>query len=200
MLNSRRFALCASAAVLVWGSALAAQAPAGDLPAMPNTPDAAARAAVAAATAAKANIEVADGWTRATPGNATTAAIYVRILSVKDPDRLIGAKAAAAEKAEIHTTTNQNGTARMAATPAVPIAGGATVTLGPAGSHIMLTGLKAPLRQGDSFLVSLEFEKAGSHTAVVRIGAANATGAPPPRLNARDMTSGATQPAPAPAR
>jgi copper(I)-binding protein len=192
----RRSALGASVGLLLLGLPLAAQA-AADLPSLPGAPapDAAARAAAAAAAAAKANIEVAEGWTRATPGNATTAAVYLRITSVKDPDRVIGAKAAAAERAEIHTTTTQNGTTRMAAVPAVAVPGGGTVTFAPTGAHIMLTGLKAPLRQGDSFLVQLEFEKAGTHTAVVRIGAANATAAPPPRTAGRDMTSGASQPA-----
>jgi copper(I)-binding protein len=197
---SRSSALGALVAFLVLGLPLAAQA-AADLPSMPgvSTPDAAARAAAAAAAAAKANIEVADGWTRATPGNATTAAVYLRITSVKDPDRLIGAKAAAAERAEIHTTTTQNGAARMAAAPAIAVPGGGTVNFAPTGAHIMLTGLKAPLRQGDSFLVQLEFEKAGTLTTVVRIAAANAMGPPPPRTAGRDMTSGASQP-PAPAR
>jgi copper(I)-binding protein len=157
-----------SAAFLIWGAAMAGQAPA-----LPPTPDAAAREAAAAAAAAKANIEVTDGWTRATPANATTAAVYFRIVSVKDADRLIGAKAAYAEKTEIHTTTTTGGTARMAPVTAVPIPAAGTVGFTPAGNHLMLTGLKAPLRQGDSFLVSLDFEKAGSHTTVVRIAAAN---------------------------
>jgi copper(I)-binding protein len=170
------------------------------LPALPTPPECAAREAAAAAAAAKANIEVTDAWTRASPANATTAAIYLRIVSVKDADRLIGAKAAMAEKVEVHATTTNGGTARMAPVAAVPIPAAGTVPFAPAGHHLMLTGLKAPLRQGDSFLVSLDFEKAGTHTTVVRIGATNAAG-PPPSANAaaRDITSGATQ-APAPAR
>jgi copper(I)-binding protein len=183
-----------AAALLLCGATLAATAP-GTAPALPPTPDAAAREAAAAAAAAKANIEVTDAWTRATPANATTAAIYLRIVSVKDADRLIGAKAAMAEKAEIHTTTNQGGTARMTPVTAVPVPAAGTVGFTPAGTHLMLTGLKAPLRQGDSFLTQLDFEKAGTHTVVVRIGAANALGPPaPPSTAARDITSGATQP------
>jgi copper(I)-binding protein len=179
------------AAVLVSGMALGAAAPA-------PTPDAAAREAAAAAAAAKANIEVNDAWARATPANATTGAVYFRVVSIKDADRMIGAKAAMSEKAELHSTTTANGQTRMAAVTAVPIPAMGTVGFTPAGNHLMLTGLKAPLRQGDSFLVQLDFEKAGTHTVVVRVAAANAVG-PPPAASAaaRDITSGATQPAPA---
>ena len=201
----RRSAALAAAAVpfLMWGAAMAGQAPAlhqhaavapPGLPGLPSTPDGAAREAAAAAVAAKANIDVLDGWTRATPGNATMAAVYLRIASVKDPDRLIGAKAAMAEKAEIHTTTTAGGTARMAPVASLPVGGGQTVAFTPAGNHIMLSGLKAPLRQGESFLITLDFEKAGPHTAVVRVGAANAMAPPPsPSASRGDMTSGATQ-------
>ena len=168
------------------------------LPALPPTPEGAAREAAAAAAAAKANIEVTDGWSRATPANATTAAIYFRVVSVKDPDRMIGAKSAMAEKAEMHSTTNTGGTARMAPVTAVAIPAAGTVGFSPAGNHIMLTGLKAPLRQGDSFLIQLDFEKAGTHNVVVRIAAANALGPPQAAATgARDITSGATQQAPA---
>jgi periplasmic copper chaperone A len=191
---------------LIWGGVQAAQAPAAPpaaapvlpapgLPSLPSTPDSAAREASAAAAAAKANIDVNEGWTRATPGNATTAAVYLRIISVKDADRLIGAKTAMAEKAELHTSTMANGTMRMTPAAAIAIPAAGTVAFTPAGAHIMLTGLKAPLRQGESFLVTLDFEKAGQHSAVVRVAAANAMGPPPLGSGAnRDITSGATQP------
>src|SRR5260370_41187861 len=38
---------------------------------------------------------------------------------------------------------------------------GKTVKLAPGGHHLMLLGLKSPLRQGDKLPVTLEFEKAG---------------------------------------
>jgi copper(I)-binding protein len=214
MSHSRPIRLLAAAALpcLLWSFALAAGAPADQspapsdpriipaaapagLPALPSTPDSATREAAAAAAAAKANIDVNDGWARATPGNATTAAVYLRIVSVKDADRLIGAKTAMADKSEVHTSATVNGAMRMTPVPNLAIPAGGTVTFSPAGNHIMLTGLKAPLRQGDSFLVTLDFEKAGAHTAVVRIAAANAMGPPPAAAASRDITSGATEPA-----
>ena len=192
----RALGLAAIAAGLISGTALAAAptppgvptppdtptpaAPAAPGPALPATPDGAAREATAAANAAKANIEVTEAWTRATAANATTAAIYLNIRSVKDADRLIGARVWNADKVEIHNTTTVNGQTRMA--PAVPfaIAAGARVLFAPGAMHVMLSGLRAPLREGDSFLISLEFEKGGTQTTAVRIGAATANALPPP--------------------
>jgi copper(I)-binding protein len=39
---------------------------------------------------------------------------------------------------------------------------GATVALAPGGFHLMMMGLKAPLKQGEKVPVTLTFEKAGS--------------------------------------
>ena len=86
-----------------------APAPNPAAPGAPTTPpgDAAAKAR-AAALAAKANVDVTDAWTRATAGNATTAAIYLHLVSAKDPDRLIGLESAAAQKIEVHEDSTQN--------------------------------------------------------------------------------------------
>src|SRR5262245_54131464 len=54
------------------GAAPAPATPAPDAPAAPGSPGDEAKAR-AAAMAAKANIDIADAWTRATPNNGTTA-------------------------------------------------------------------------------------------------------------------------------
>ena len=52
---------------------------------------------------------------------------------------------------------------------------GKPVTLAPGGYHIMLTGLKQALKQGDSFPVTLSFAKAGQVTATATVEKAGAT-------------------------
>ena len=47
---------------------------------------------------------------------------------------------------------------------AVPVAPGASVALEPGGLHVMLSGLRYPLREGSSFPLTLTFEDAGSAT------------------------------------
>ena len=44
---------------------------------------------------------------------------------------------------------------------------GSSELLRPGGLHVMLTGLKAPLKRGGTFDMTLKFEKAGSLTVKV---------------------------------
>ena len=62
----------------------------------------------------------------------------------------------------------------------------------PSGRHFRLTGLKAPLKEGDSFLITLRFDKAGTESAAVRILAPNATGIPPLNTRRGDTTQDVT--------
>ena len=71
--------------------------------------------------------------------------------------------AAAAEKVEIHQTQMVDGTMQMRPVPdGIPIPAKGTVMLEPAGYHLMLMGLKAPLQMGTTFGASLAFEQAGT--------------------------------------
>src|ERR1700749_1035470 len=54
----------------------------------------------AAALAAKANIDITEAWARAS-GNATSAPVYLHIVSAKDPDKLIGVDVTMAQKVEL---------------------------------------------------------------------------------------------------
>ena len=85
-------------------------------------------------------------------------------------------------------------TARVMPNPAIDLPAGATVNLGPGGRYFNLVGLKAPLKEGDSFLLTLKFDKAGSSSTVVKILGAAASG-PPPASSARkgDTTAGVSQ-------
>jgi hypothetical protein len=77
-----------------------------DAPAAPGVPGDEAKAR-AAAMAAKANIDVTDAWTRATAANATTANIYLHLVSAKDPDRLIGLEVSNAARVDVREPTDQ---------------------------------------------------------------------------------------------
>lgn len=54
---------------------------------------------------------------------------------------------------------------------------GATVALAPGGLHLMLMGLKTPLKQGEKVPVTLVFEKAGTIDVELAIAAMGATSA-----------------------
>jgi len=55
------------------------------------------------------------------------------------------------------------------------IAPGATVTLAPGGLHMMMMGLKAPLKQGEKVPLTLVFEKAGTIDVEIAVEAMGAT-------------------------
>ena len=57
----------------------------------------------------------------------------------------------------------------------LPIEPGKPVTLAPGGYHIMLSGLKRTLKQGDNFPITLSFAKAGPVTATATVAKAGAT-------------------------
>jgi periplasmic copper chaperone A len=104
-----------------------------------------------------------DPWSRATPKGAKVAAGYMMITNKGTaPDRLLGGLSSAAERIEVHEMAMKDGVATMR-----PISGGLliepgkSVTLAPGGNHLMIMDLKKPLKQGDKFGATLEFEKAG---------------------------------------
>jgi copper(I)-binding protein len=116
-------------------------------------------------------------WARATPGTATTGAVYLTLTDNGRPDRLVGVSTPIAAMAGVHETIQDNGVMKMR-----PVAGGIAldpgkpVTFTPGGYHIMLMGLKSPLKAGDSFPLTLAFEHAQSITVSVHVEAMGAGG------------------------
>jgi copper(I)-binding protein len=102
-------------------------------------------------------------FSRATPGGAKIGAGYMTITNKSaTADRLVSASSPAAGKVEIHEMSMQDNVMKMRELPnGLLIDGGKTVSLAPGGYHLMLLGLKTPLRKGDKVSVTLNFEKAG---------------------------------------
>jgi len=125
--------------------------------------------------AQSAKVEVTKAWARATPGKSTIGAAYATVTAPAD-DRLIAAATPVAGAAEIHQHTMENGVMKMRQVDAVPLPAGQAVTLSPGGYHIMLMDLKAPLVAGQSFPLTLTFEKAGTVETKVMVGGVGASG------------------------
>jgi hypothetical protein len=118
-------------------------------------------------------ITVAQPFSRAT--NAANGAAYMVIENRgQQPDRLLRASTPQAAKVELHTIMREGDIMRMREVPAIEIPAGGRTELKPGGLHVMLMGLKAPLREGESFALGLEFEKAGRIEVPVRIEKAGA--------------------------
>jgi len=108
---------------------------------------------------------IMEPWSRATPPGAQTGAGYLSMMNHgTTPDTLLGGSTPVAARLEIHQTTIASGIVSMRPAPdGVPIPAESTVTLKPeSGYHLMLIGLKAPLKAGTQIPVTLNFAKAGA--------------------------------------
>ena len=128
-----------------------------------------------AALAQPAQLEVTNAWARATPGKAENGAAYVTIES-PTADRLLSASSPVAKKAELHTMSMQGMVMKMRPIAGLDVPPGQSVTLKPGGEHIMLMGLNQPLHEGQSFPLTLDFEKAGPRTVTVAVEKAGSNG------------------------
>jgi copper(I)-binding protein len=120
------------------------------------------------AAAQTGQVEVKNAWARATPGKAENGAAYLTIVS-PTPDRLTAISTPEAKTAELHTMTMEGGVMKMRPLAGVDLPAGQPVTLKPGGSHIMLMGLTQPLKQGDTFPLTLSFDKAGTKQVTVAV-------------------------------
>jgi copper(I)-binding protein len=109
-------------------------------------------------------LQISRSWMRATPPGSTVGAWYLEIVNNGEKsDRLVGGSVAVSTSIEIHETKINGGIARMR-----PIAEGivlapqSTTKLEPGGAHIMLVGLKQPLKQGQRVKGTLIFSNAGA--------------------------------------
>jgi hypothetical protein len=118
-------------------------------------------------------IEIGDSWARATAPGQSSAAIYTTIANRGAADQLIGVSSGAG-MAMLHQSSLEGGIARMRMVSAMDIAAGSRVALAPSGTHVMVTGLVAPLAVGADLRLTLRFAKAGSRTVKVVVVAAEA--------------------------
>lgn len=119
-----------------------------------------------------------DLWCRATPPGAKVGAAYLTIENRGTAaDRLVSVSSPAAGQADVHEMSMANGVMTMRpVTGGIALPAGKKVTLAPGGYHIMMTGLKAPLKEGEMLHVMLKFEKAGDVDATFHIRSVGAQG------------------------
>lgn len=84
-------------------------------------------------------------------------------------DRLAGVESPAAARVEIHTHIHEGGVTMMRKVDGIKVPAGGEAALEPGGDHLMLFGLKPGLKPGDTFPLTLIFEKAGRVTVEMRV-------------------------------
>lgn len=80
-----------------------------------------------------------------------------------EADRLVSVDApAVSDDVQIHEMSVENDVMKMRQLPeGLEIPAGAAVELKPGGLHVMFMGIKHPLKEGEKFKATLNFEKAG---------------------------------------
>jgi copper(I)-binding protein len=121
-------------------------------------------------------IAVRLAWAR--PALAGASAGYLTLFNAgTEPDRLVAAASPWVDRIEPQITTTTGTVTRMR-----PVVGGLTIgpgktlTLAPSGYHLMLIGLKRPLKPGDHLPMTLQFEAAGRVRIDLVVSAAPAGG------------------------
>ena len=108
-------------------------------------------------------------------GTPNLSGAFLTIENAGADDRLVSASAEVSKVVELHSMSMEGDVMRMRQLDSIALPAGKAVALKPGALHIMLIGLKAPLKEGDKFPLKLKFEKAGEVTVQVNVEAAGAS-------------------------
>jgi periplasmic copper chaperone A len=128
-------------------------------------------ATLLAATAAQAQnaVKVEKVWARPTVAGQSGGGGFLTLTGGAAADRLLSASAGVSKAVELHKMEMDGNVMRMRPVDGIDVPAGATVMLQPGGLHIMFIGLNKTLKAGDSFPMTLKFEKAGEVKVDVKV-------------------------------
>ena len=121
-------------------------------------------------TLAWAQTTVSEPWVRGTVPQQKATGAFMQITSAKG-GKLISVSTPAAGVAEIHEMTMEGSMMKMRALPSLALPAGKAVELKPGGHHLMLMDLKAPLKAGDTVVLTLVIEGSNGQREQVEIKA-----------------------------
>lgn len=109
----------------------------------------------------KGEIVIKRPWARTSPPRAKDGAVYMDIENSAHTDNAlvrVSVPTSVARKAELHETTKDSrGIVQMSKVAEITLAAESTTKLEPGGFHIMLIGLRKPLKAGTKIPLTLEF-------------------------------------------
>lgn len=120
----------------------------------------------------KVTVVVDQAYARASVPGQSNGAAYVQIDNKgKADDVLLSASAPVATTVEIHNMTMDGDVMKMRSVENLEIKAGSQLAMKPGdGYHLMLLGLKQPLKAGEKFPLTLNFSKAGKVQVSVQVG------------------------------
>lgn len=134
-----------------------------------------AAAAIAATTAAP--LEAVQPWSRPAVAGSTGVGYVTLVNRGSTAQTLTGVVSPLAASVEIHSSSMAGGVMRMAREDRAVIPAGGKLAFAPGGWHLMLLGLKQPLKPGDRIPATLRF--ADGRTMKVAFAVGNGLGPPP---------------------
>jgi periplasmic copper chaperone A len=108
-----------------------------------------------------AEITIDHPYARATAPGQPSGGAFLRLDNRGPADRLVAVQSGVAGSTELHEMKMEGDVMRMRQIDAVELPRNQSVSLQAGGLHIMLMGLKAPLKEGDKFPLTLRFQNAG---------------------------------------
>lgn len=128
-------------------------------------------AAVAMLSAVPVQSQAAGGptaegvWVRLPAVAGRPAGGFLTVNGGAKPDALVSANSPMAERIEMHSMTHENGVMRMRAEKSFTVPANGQVAFVPGGNHLMLFGLKAGLKPGQTIPVTFTFQSGAKVTA-----------------------------------
>lgn len=137
-----------------------------------------AAAAAPAVAATPALLQAVQPWSRPAAAGGNGAGYLTLVNRGKAADALVGAESPAAQKVEMHASSMAGGVMKMSQESRVALPAGGQVAFAPGGRHLMLIGLKKPLKMGDKVPATLRFASGEQLKVEFVVRAAAPAGAP----------------------
>jgi len=116
-------------------------------------------------------ITVSDAYIQEVPPGAANSAAYMVIKNGSRDDMILTAVSSPiCRAAEVHRSSHKGGLMRMERVDSVEIKAGESVRLKPTGLHIMLIGLKSPLKKGSEVPITITFRDGTTVTVKAPVG------------------------------
>lgn len=115
------------------------------------------------------SIDIDHPTARPTAAGQSVAGGFMTFVNKGAADRLLSATTPVAASVQIHSMAMDGNVMKMRQLEALELLTGQVVELKPGSWHLMLMGLKAPLKAGDKFPMTLKFEKAGKAVVTVNV-------------------------------
>ena len=119
---------------------------------------------------ASAQIRIDDAWVRATVPTQTASGAFMTVTADSD-SKLLSVATPVAKDVQIHEMTMKNDVMSMGPVKFVELPAGKAVKLDPNGYHVMLMGLTAQLKEGDSVPLTLTVENAKGEKETIEVKA-----------------------------